>query len=227
MNRLLPKSKRAGARPALPTVGIRFGSVLRNHRATPVEAIVDAGLYGMLVVTGAAESREDGRRHEVGLAEVIVLILNLGRPVLREHVFQAGAEGVAIVMAAVERERLRYAAERQRLIIVGVGIAALDVEQSRTPGVADAAGHRAEATLVVGVDVTGAGAGEGNAVVVVAEPAELAFDTKDPVRSELVVSAGLHAAEEAAVVAVVGGAGETVVVALARAADVTADVETG
>src|ERR1700687_5928245 len=120
---LRTKSKRAGARPALPGIEIRFGSILRNQRATPVEAIVDAGLHGMLVVSGAAESREDGWRHKAGLAEIVVLIFDLGRPVLGEHVFQAGADGEAVVMAAVERERLRHGVERQRVVAVGEGIA--------------------------------------------------------------------------------------------------------
>src|ERR1039458_6882282 len=78
----------------------------------------------MLVVAGAAETRQDGWRHKIGLAEVIILILDLGRPVLGEHVFQASADSVAIMMAAVERERLRHGEERQRLVVVGVGIAA-------------------------------------------------------------------------------------------------------
>src|ERR1700730_3746284 len=201
-----------------------LGSVPGNHRATPVEAIVQADLEGMLVVAGAAESRERERRQEVGLAEVVVLIFGLGRPVLGEHVFEAGTDGKAIVMAAVERESLRHAEQRQRLAVVGVRIAALGVEQSRTPGVAEAAGHRAEATLVVGVDKTGAR--EGNAVVVVAEPAPLAFNAEHPVRRELVVSADLQTAEEAAVVAAAVGADETIA-AIERAADVAADVETG
>src|ERR1039457_2488397 len=166
------KTKRPAQAPAFYEKGaIRRGSILRNHRATPVEAIVQAGLHSMLVVAGAAETRQDGWRHKIGLAEVIILILDLGRPVLGEHVFQASADSVAIMMAAVERERLRHGEERQRLVVVGGGIAALDVEQSRTPGVADPAGHRAEGTLVVGVDVTGADTREGNAIVVVAEPA--------------------------------------------------------
>src|SRR5260370_29630466 len=45
------ESKKAGARPAFPKLfSIRRGSVLRDHRATPVEALVDASLDGMLVV---------------------------------------------------------------------------------------------------------------------------------------------------------------------------------
>ena len=68
----------------------------------------------MLVVAGAAESREDGRRHKVGLAEVVELIFGLGRPVLGEHVFQTGADGEAIVMAVVDHERLRHPVDRHR-----------------------------------------------------------------------------------------------------------------
>src|ERR1700688_4971879 len=120
----MQKNKKGRREPAFPSVPIRLGSdflgsVLRNHRATPVEAIVQADLEGMLVVAGAAESWERERRQEVGLAEVVVLIFGLGRPVLGEHVFEAGTDGKAIVMAAVERERLRHAEQRQRLAVVG------------------------------------------------------------------------------------------------------------
>jgi hypothetical protein len=61
--------------------------------------------------------------------------------------------------------------------------------------------------------------------VVRTNPAVLTFDTNDPVRSELVVSADLQTAEETAV-RIVGGAAEAVRT-VERAADVTADVETG
>ena len=176
----------------------------------------------MLVVADAAERNEGRRADEAGVAEVVVLVFDLGRPVLREHVFEAGADGVAIVMAAVERVGLRHAAERHRLVVVGVGIAALHVEQSRTPSVADAAGDRTKATLVVGIDR----AVREHDAVVVAEPAVLAFDTDDPVGSELVVGAALQAAEEAAAAVVVERAGEAVVAA-EFTADMAADIEAG
>ena len=105
-------SKQKGRREAgLSRVSIQSRSIPGDYRATPVEAIVDAGLHSMLVVAVAAESRERGRRHEGGLAEVVVLIFDLGGPTRREHVFEAGTDGVAIMVAAVERERLRHAAD--------------------------------------------------------------------------------------------------------------------
>src|SRR5262249_54657549 len=82
--------------------------VLRNHRAgsTEVEAVVDTGLDGVLVVAEAAERREHHRRREPRVAEVVVLVLDLARPVRSEHVLETGADRVAIFMVAVEAEGL-------------------------------------------------------------------------------------------------------------------------
>src|SRR3954471_1706092 len=202
-------------------------SVLRNHRATaPIETIVDAGLDGVLVVVERTERREGSRRHERAVAEIVVLILELGRPARGEHVFQTAADGVAVLVVMIEGERHRRTREGQPVVGVGPGITALDVQQRRTPGVADPGGRRTDRALVVVVDETSTRAGEGDGVVVVAEPAVLGFDTEHPARRELIVGAALHATEEAAVIAVVGEAAETVV-AGKRAADVAADVETG
>src|SRR2546429_6601 len=136
------------------------------------------------------------RCEEAAVAEIVVLIFGLRRPVRREHVFDAAANGPAILVVAVQREGDGNAGKGQRLAIVGIGVAALDVEQRRTGSVADAAGDGAEAALVVAVDVTG---GEDGAEVVLAEPAILSFDTDDPARRELAFGAGPHAAEPARV----------------------------
>src|SRR5712691_13528893 len=100
-------AKKAGTRPAFfrESVQVRRGSIPRDHRATPVEAIVDAGLNRMLVVAEAG-SNEDGRAasHEGGAAEVVILVFNLRGPARREHVFEAGADGVAVTMVAVGGE---------------------------------------------------------------------------------------------------------------------------
>src|SRR5262245_3591010 len=175
--------------------------VLRNHRAgsTEVEAVVDTGLDGVLVVADAAEAHQLRRRDEAGIAEVVVLVLDLARPVRSEHVFETSPDRPTILMVAVEGEGLRNASEEQVLVVVGEGITALHVEQARTPGVADAAGHRSNAATIVVVDEA---VREHGMDGVAAEPGVLSFSTEHPVRRELVIEAALHAAEEARVVVV-------------------------
>src|SRR5205085_2311743 len=138
-------------------------------------------------------------------------------------VFQAGADGVAVAMVVVDRERDRNAAERHALVVVGEGIAALHIEQPRTPGVADAAGHRAEPALIV---VIGEAAGEYRADIA-AEPAVLSFGADHPVRSELVIRAALQTAEETAVAVVARAQAVEIIVARECAADMAADIEAG
>src|SRR5258706_12251927 len=126
-------------------------SVLRGDRATPAETVVHANLDGMLVVP---EARTDNRSRpggEGGVAEIVILVFGLGRPVRREHVFEAGADGVAVLVGAIGGKRRGHAGDGDADIgIVAPGIAALGVEQCRTPGVADPAGHRAELVVLGG-----------------------------------------------------------------------------
>src|SRR3981189_116751 len=86
-------------------VQVRSGSIPRNHRATPVEAIVDTSLNRMLVVAEAG-SNDDRRAagQEGGAAEVVILVFNLGGPAGREHGFDAWPDGVAVTMVAAGGE---------------------------------------------------------------------------------------------------------------------------
>src|SRR6267142_4390770 len=202
------------------SVQVGSGSIPRHHRATPVEAIVDASLNRMLVVAEAG-SNEDKRAagHEGGAAEVVILVFNLGGPAGREHVFEACADGVAVTMVAVGGESRRHAVGGHAdVVAVLPGITALGVKQRRAPSVADPAGDRSK-LVVVGGDQHAAR--EQHASVVAAEPAVLGFDTEDPGGGELIIEAALHAAEEAAIIA------RDAVVASKRAADVSTDVEAG
>src|SRR5262245_55274766 len=200
--------------------------VLRDHRAgaTEVEAVVDTDLHGVLVIAEAAERRQRRRRHEARVAEVVVLVLDLARPVLDEHVFETGTDGVAVAMAAVEREELRDAAEDERLVVVSKSVTTLHVEQSWTPGVADSAGHRADAAAIIAIDIA---VREYGVDGVAAEPGVLGFGTDHPVRRELPVEAALHTAEEARVVVAAGNEAVERVVVAEGDAEVTADVEAG
>src|SRR6516165_9185230 len=152
-----------------PAWRIAKRSVAGDDRAAPVEAVVHADFYDMIVGREAAERHQRRRCDEVAVTEIVVLIFGDGRPVRSEHVFQAGADRVAVGAIAAGRKRDWNAAERHALAVVGKGIAALDVDKSRSPSVADAAGHRAESALVVGV---GESAGEDGADIAV-EPAIL------------------------------------------------------
>ena len=111
------------------------------------------------------------------------------------------------------------ATDDAEIVAVAPGVTALGVEQRRTPGVAEPAGHRAE---LVGIGGHERAARKQHAVIVAAgQPAVLGFGAEHPVRRELIVEAALHAAEEAGVAALQG------VVTRKGAADMAADIEAG
>src|SRR5580704_229068 len=193
-------------------------SVFSGDRPTPAEAIVHAHLDGVLVVAEARAGNR-GRAGEGGVAEIVVLVLGLGRPVRREHVFEAGADGPAVLVGAVGGEGDRSTGDANPDIgIVAPGVTALGVEQSGAPGVAGAAGDRAE-LVAIGRDQ--AATRKRHAGVVAVHPAILGFDAHHAIGRELVVEAALHAADEA------GVAASEVVVAGKSAADMAADIEAG
>ncbi len=90
------------------------------------------------------------------------------------------------------------------VLVVAERNTALGVDHARTPGVAEATGDRSEpvATIAESTDAIGEG------TVVVRNAADLAFDTDNPVRSELVVCTDLTAAEERSVTVRAGEANE-------------------
>src|SRR5947209_7959650 len=77
-------------------------------------------------------------------AEIVVLVLGLGRPVRREHIFKASADGVAVLAVAGRGDGLRHAGDVDAETAVAPRVTTLGIDQRRTPGVADAAGHRAD-----------------------------------------------------------------------------------
>src|ERR1700676_5462079 len=208
-----------GRHPAGPFTSMQTLSVPRSGRATPAETIVDADLDGMLVVpeVGADDRRRSAG--ERGAAEVVILVFGLGGPVRREHVFKTGADGVAVLASASGGKRGRYAGDGDAdIVVVAPGVAALGVEQRRTPGVAEPAGGRAKLVVIGGYQ---GAAGEEYAIVVVGKPAVLGLGTDHPVGCELIIEAALHATHEPA------AASLQAVVARERAAEMAADIETG
>src|SRR6185437_13596614 len=168
-------------------------SIFGGDRPTPAEAVVHADLDGVLVVAEARAGNR-GRAGEGGVAEIVILVLGLGRPVRRKHVFKARADGPAVLMGTIGGKgdrRTRNANPDIR--VVAPGITALGVEQSGTPGVTSAAGNRAE---LIGVGRDQAAARKGHAGVVAVHPAILGLDTQNAIGRELVVETALHAAQE-------------------------------
>src|ERR1039458_5378006 len=93
--------------PAFSESLSRRGSIPGESRVAPVEAVVDAGLDGVLGVGEPGADNVDGAGQEGRAAEIVVLVFELGGPVRREHIFKAGADGVAILMVAVSGEGRR------------------------------------------------------------------------------------------------------------------------
>src|SRR3977135_3516612 len=102
-------------------------------------------------------------------------------------------------MVLVECESDRPAGKRQSFAVVGIGVAAFDIDQRGAPNEAGPAGDRGERAPVVGVNGP---AGAANPLIVAAEPAVLTFGTHQPIPGELVIRAGLHTAEQSALMAV-------------------------
>src|ERR1700691_2124761 len=99
---------------------IRLRSIPGDGRVGPVEAVVDAGLDGVLGVGEAGADNVDGTGQEGRAAEIVVLV------------FEAGADGVAILVAAVGGEGRRRAASNDTdIVVILPGITALGVEQGR------------------------------------------------------------------------------------------------
>src|SRR2546426_5361773 len=139
------QQKKAGVMPAF-LLSIRSAvSISGGSRSTPTKPVVHADLGGVFVVAEAAAGDVGRACREGGVAEIVILVLGLGRPVRGEHVFEATADGVAVLVAAVGGEARRHTSHRHPdIVAVAPSVTALGVEQRRTPGVAEPAGHRAE-----------------------------------------------------------------------------------
>ena len=77
------------------------------------------------------------------------MILGLRRPVRCEHVFDATADRPAVAVGVAEQEGDGNAAEGHLLAVVGIGVAAFDVDQCWTEGVAEAGGDGGEPALAL------------------------------------------------------------------------------
>src|ERR1700735_5392656 len=96
--------------PAFSVTLFRRGSIPGDRRVGPVEAVVDAGLDGVLGVGEPGADDVDRAGQEGRAAEIVVLVFELGGPARREHVFEAGADSVAVLVAAIRGEGRRCAA---------------------------------------------------------------------------------------------------------------------
>src|SRR5271168_5106185 len=95
--------------PAFSEDLVRRRSIPGDGRVGPVEAVVDAGLDGVLGVGEPGADNVDGTGQEGRAAEIVVLVFELGGPAWREHIFEAGADSVAILAVAVGGEGRRCA----------------------------------------------------------------------------------------------------------------------
>src|SRR5436190_9504894 len=142
-----------------------FGLVARCRRATPAEPIVYAELGGMFVISKPGANHRGGSASDGGAAEVVILVLGFRRPVRREHVFQTGTDGVAVLVGRIGAECYRCASDANPDVgIIAPRIAALAINQRGTPSVAKPARDRAELVVVRGHQ---SAAGEKHTVVVV------------------------------------------------------------
>src|ERR1700735_80971 len=104
--------------PAFSVTPFRRGSIPGDRRVGPVEAVVDTGLDGVLGVGEPGADNVDGAGQEGRAAEIVILVFELGGPARREHIFKAGADRVAILMAAIRGEGSRCTAGNDADIVV-------------------------------------------------------------------------------------------------------------
>src|SRR5260370_16694760 len=92
----------------------------------------------MLVVPEVGADDRGRSTGERRCAEIVVLVFGLGGPVRGEHVFETGADSVAVLVGAIGGKRSRYAAAGDAdIVVVAPAIAALGVEQRPPPTLAD------------------------------------------------------------------------------------------
>src|SRR6266851_8639866 len=146
---LRPQKRPARSRPLV--VSRRPVSVARRDRATPAEAVVDAGLDGVLVVLEPGTDDRGRSGGKGGAAEVVILVFGLGGPAGRKHVFETGADGVTVLASSSGGKGGRYAGDGDaEIVIVAERETALAVQQRRTPRVADPARDRAKFVILRG-----------------------------------------------------------------------------
>src|SRR4029079_6480369 len=151
-----------------------------TSRRTPVEAVVYAEFEGVFVI-GERRDHDRRRPNEGDIAEVVILIFKLDRPVRDQHVFDAAADRVSIVAVAVEAKRPAG---------VSPCIAALGGEQRWSHRVTKAASDRSEVSV----------AEESQAAVAGVDETIIALDAEDQGRRKLVVHTNLATAHELGIV---------------------------
>src|SRR5262249_47470297 len=140
-------------------------------------------------------TRVESNRRNVGVIKVEVLILHLCRPVRREHVFETAAHRVAGVITIDAEIRIKERGDHGESTIVTEPDTTLGINESRPPRITETACDRSKpvAAISESADPIRKGA------IAVRKAADLAFNTDHPVRSELIVSADLTAAQERSV----------------------------
>src|SRR5581483_360794 len=79
------------------------------------------------------------------VTKIIVLVFAFDRPVRREHVFQTGANGVAVPTIGIHGEGRWYPGDgNAEVVVVAPGIAPLGIQQRRSKGVTQSTRHRAK-----------------------------------------------------------------------------------
>jgi hypothetical protein len=71
--------------------------LLRKAQASEIEAIIQSAFDRLLVIVKSSDSNR--RRQEIDSAEVVILILDLARPVLGEQIFKAATNRVSVTAA--------------------------------------------------------------------------------------------------------------------------------
>src|SRR5262245_4212323 len=94
-----------------------------------------------IVPIAKAGPRVKSKRRNGGVVEVEILILHLCRPIRREHVFETTTDGVTGVAAIDQERRIKDGDHGQSAVITECDTT-LGIEQSRSPRVAETAGHR-------------------------------------------------------------------------------------
>src|SRR5947209_1314487 len=187
----------------------------RGRHTPPVELVVQAGAKDVIPLAVREREAAPRRRIEEGASgppKVGVEILNLGREITREGVFDTGTGGITqpyIAAGAEVREQRRRASSigpeyrvRPAGITVGETTCAIDEEAvERDAGAGARGAEKSDAAAAVVAEAAE------TVVVATAKRLTVGLNTKDEL-VDLPVKSGLPAANEVDVVAVVVGAKE-------------------
>src|SRR6185436_6378261 len=173
----------------------------------PVEAIVQAEFdqVNLLVDVDSGghpvSAAKRAEQRDPLVAEIKEVILELGRPVAVESVFNAGAEHPAgASFAGGDRKWIYGLGPDETVLVMRPGDANFSINHPAVPSITNTRCQGADPVRLCGKRSSTSALREqkrvGRKIAFDIAPGELPFDTDHPARTKLMIAAGLHAPKE-------------------------------